>query len=238
MPKAVQLAARGLIGVGRAEPLQVDRLRRFEARAEFGKRHMPRQVGFAAVTATVEEAADAAERQSDCHARCDQVGHRQERQAVLQDEDDEPERGADQAAVDDEPAFGILAISRTGATMPRWRAGTARSAPGCCCCPAGGVWRWPGRLPSLWLMLLFAIGAVAMRGAGCTVNDLTDRDFDRQVARTRNRPLASGRLGTREALLFIAAQCLVGLLVLAALNRTAALVALRQRAADRRLSRS
>ena len=67
-------------------------------------------------------------------------------------------------------------------------------------------------------MLLFAIGAVAMRGAGCTINDLADRDFDRQVARTRNRPLAAGRLGTREALLFIAAQCLVGLLVLAALN--------------------
>ena len=62
-------------------------------------------------------------------------------------------------------------------------------------------------LPSPWLMLLFAIGAVAMRGAGCTVNDLTDREFDRQVARTRNRPLAAGRLGPREALLFIAAQC-------------------------------
>ena len=82
-----------------------------------------------------------------------------------------------------------------------------------------------GPLPSPWLMLLFAIGAVAMRGAGCTVNDLTDRAFDRQVARTRNRPLASGRLGTREALLFIAAQCLVGLLVLTALNWSAILIA-------------
>jgi 4-hydroxybenzoate polyprenyltransferase len=82
-----------------------------------------------------------------------------------------------------------------------------------------------GPLPSLWLMLLFALGAVAMRGAGCTVNDLTDRRFDRQVARTRNRPLASGRLGTREAFLFIAAQCLVGLLVLTALNWPAVLIA-------------
>jgi 4-hydroxybenzoate polyprenyltransferase len=82
-----------------------------------------------------------------------------------------------------------------------------------------------GPLPSPWLMLLFAIGAVAMRGAGCTVNDLADRAFDRQVARTRNRPLASGRLGAREALLFIAAQCLVGLLVLTALNWAAVLIA-------------
>ncbi|MFZ1425242.1 MAG: 4-hydroxybenzoate octaprenyltransferase [Geminicoccaceae bacterium] len=83
-----------------------------------------------------------------------------------------------------------------------------------------------GPLPSPWLMLLFAIGAIAMRGAGCTVNDLTDRDFDRKVARTRNRPLASGRLGVREALLFIVAQSLVGLLVLLGLNWPAALVAI------------
>ena len=74
-------------------------------------------------------------------------------------------------------------------------------------------------------MLLFALGAIAMRGAGCTVNDLADREFDRKVARTRNRPLAAGRLGLREALLFIAAQSLVGLLVLTALNWPAALVA-------------
>ena len=80
-------------------------------------------------------------------------------------------------------------------------------------------------LPSPWLMLLFAVGAVAMRGAGCTINDLADRGFDRQVARTRNRPLAAGRVSPRAALLFVAAQMLVGLLVLLALNRTAALVA-------------
>lgn len=78
----------------------------------------------------------------------------------------------------------------------------------------------------LWLMALFAVGAVAMRGAGCTINDLADRDFDRQVARTRDRPLASGRLGTRDALLFIAAQMLVGLMVLLALGTTAQIVAL------------
>lgn len=83
-----------------------------------------------------------------------------------------------------------------------------------------------GGIPDPWLMLLFAIGAVAMRGAGCTINDLADRDFDRQVARTRNRPLAAGRIGGREAVLFVAAQSLVGLGVLTALNGTAALVAI------------
>jgi 4-hydroxybenzoate polyprenyltransferase len=82
-----------------------------------------------------------------------------------------------------------------------------------------------GPLPSPWLMALFAIGAVAMRGAGCTLNDLADRKFDRQVARTRNRPLAAGRIRVRVALLFVAAQSLVGLMVLAGLNLSAALVA-------------
>ena len=81
-------------------------------------------------------------------------------------------------------------------------------------------------LPNVWLLPLLALGAVAMRGAGCTINDLADRDFDRRVERTRNRPLAAGRVGTREALLFVAAQCLVGLLVLNALDWTAVLVAL------------
>jgi 4-hydroxybenzoate polyprenyltransferase len=81
-------------------------------------------------------------------------------------------------------------------------------------------------LPNPWLLPLLAMGAIAMRGAGCTINDLADRDFDRRVERTRNRPLAAGRVGAREALLFVAAQCLVGLLVLTALNWTAVLVAL------------
>jgi 4-hydroxybenzoate polyprenyltransferase len=83
-----------------------------------------------------------------------------------------------------------------------------------------------GVVPDPLLMLLFAVGAVAMRGAGCTVNDLADRDFDRLVARTRGRPLAAGRVSTRAALLFVAAQSMVGLLVLLALDTTAALVAL------------
>jgi 4-hydroxybenzoate polyprenyltransferase len=80
--------------------------------------------------------------------------------------------------------------------------------------------------PSLWLALLFLIGAFAMRGAGCTINDMTDRDLDAKVERTRHRPLASGRLSMNQALLFLGAQLLVGLIVLVQLNGAAILVAL------------
>lgn len=73
---------------------------------------------------------------------------------------------------------------------------------------------WPDPL----LLGLMAVGAFVMRGAGCTINDLADRDIDRRVARTRERPLAAGRLGTRTALAFTAAQMLVGLAVLVALS--------------------
>ena len=83
----------------------------------------------------------------------------------------------------------------------------------------------PGR-PAWWLIPLFGIGAVAMRGAGCVINDLTDRDLDARVARTRERPLASGRLGVPQALGFLALQLLVGLLVLLPLNGPAVGVAL------------
>ena len=78
--------------------------------------------------------------------------------------------------------------------------------------------------PDFRLALLFAIGAIAMRGAGCTINDLLDREFDRKVARTANRPLAAGRVGIGEALAFVAVQCLVGLLVLVQLPLPAVLV--------------
>ncbi|PKQ09027.1 MAG: 4-hydroxybenzoate octaprenyltransferase [Alphaproteobacteria bacterium HGW-Alphaproteobacteria-12] len=72
--------------------------------------------------------------------------------------------------------------------------------------------------PSPWLMLLFAIGAVAMRGAGCTYNDIVDRDFDAAVARTRLRPIPSGAVSVKAAWAFLMAQCLVGLAVLVSLN--------------------
>jgi 4-hydroxybenzoate polyprenyltransferase len=66
--------------------------------------------------------------------------------------------------------------------------------------------------------VLFAIGAVMMRAAGCVVNDLWDRDIDRRVARTATRPLASGMLRPRQALVFLAALLLAGLAVLSRLN--------------------
>ena len=68
--------------------------------------------------------------------------------------------------------------------------------------------------PSLRLLLLFAIGAVVMRGAGCTVNDIVDRDFDRRVTRTAGRPIASGAITLPRAFLFLALQLLIGLVIL------------------------
>jgi 4-hydroxybenzoate polyprenyltransferase len=72
-------------------------------------------------------------------------------------------------------------------------------------------------VPNLWHMLLFAIGAVAMRGAGCTYNDLVDRDIDAKVERTRSRPLPSGQVTPRQAKIFMLAQVAVGAAVLLAL---------------------
>ncbi|WP_419827111.1 4-hydroxybenzoate octaprenyltransferase [Sphingomonas sp.] len=77
----------------------------------------------------------------------------------------------------------------------------------------------PGR--SMRLILLLGIGAVAMRGAGCVYNDIVDRDLDARVARTRARPLASGRIRPRAAWLWLACLCLVGLGVLLCLPRLA-----------------
>ncbi len=74
------------------------------------------------------------------------------------------------------------------------------------------------RTPSLWYALLFLLGAFAMRGAGCCWNDIVDRDYDAGVARTKSRPIPSGQISVRQALVFMAALCLVGLLVLVQLN--------------------
>jgi len=72
--------------------------------------------------------------------------------------------------------------------------------------------------PSLRLLALFAIGSIVMRGAGCTVNDILDRDIDGLVERTRSRPIPSGEVSARGAVLFLALQLLVGLLVLLQFN--------------------
>jgi 4-hydroxybenzoate polyprenyltransferase len=75
------------------------------------------------------------------------------------------------------------------------------------------------RLPSLWHIVLFFIGAFAMRGAGCTWNDLVDRDLDTRVERTRSRPIPSKQVTVAQATVFMLAQALVGLLVLIQFNR-------------------
>jgi len=72
----------------------------------------------------------------------------------------------------------------------------------------------PGQLPDGYVMVLFAIGALVMRGAGCTINDIVDRDFDAKVARTATRPLASGRLSLKQALIFLAMQLGVAFIIL------------------------
>ena len=75
------------------------------------------------------------------------------------------------------------------------------------------------RGPDLLHLLLFLIGAIAMRGAGCTYNDILDRKLDAGVERTRNRPLPSGRVTIGAAAVFLVAQALVGLAVLLSFNR-------------------
>ena len=72
--------------------------------------------------------------------------------------------------------------------------------------------------PSLLYILLFGVGAVVMRGAGCTWNDITDRDYDAKVARTATRPIPSGEVTVRGAFIFLAAQMAVGLAVLVSFN--------------------
>jgi len=73
--------------------------------------------------------------------------------------------------------------------------------------------------PSLLHIALFFVGAFAMRGAGCTWNDIVDRDLDAAVERTRSRPIPSGQVSVMEAAAFLIVQALVGLAVLLAFNR-------------------
>ena len=84
-----------------------------------------------------------------------------------------------------------------------------------------------GGLREHWPLLLWLFaGAVAMRGAGCVYNDIVDRDLDARVARTRDRPLASGRVSVRAAWMWLVALCMIGLIVLLRLRWQAQAVAL------------
>lgn len=87
---------------------------------------------------------------------------------------------------------------------------------------AGGLSRM--NMADWKIFALFGIGAVIMRGAGCVINDLWDRDFDKAVERTRNRPLASGSVSVRAALFFLAFLLFLGLLILLQLSLVAILL--------------
>lgn len=99
-----------------------------------------------------------------------------------------------------------------------------RSAVTYCCCLHAGTWllAWPcfwsialaapaGSLPDLKLLALFGTGAILLRGAGCTVNDLWDKDLDTQVERTKSRPLASGALSITQGLGELSASLVVSI---------------------------
>ena len=83
-----------------------------------------------------------------------------------------------------------------------------------------------GGVPNLYHAALFLIGAIAMRGAGCVVNDLADQDFDASVERTRNRPLPSGRVSRQQAIIFLSVLLLIGLVVLLQFNRLTIITAI------------
>lgn len=82
-----------------------------------------------------------------------------------------------------------------------------------------GLWFAANGLPSLHILLIFSLGVVLMRSAGCAVNDYADRDFDAHVERTRQRPLATGEVSQREALLIAGGLALLAFLLILPLNR-------------------
>lgn len=81
-----------------------------------------------------------------------------------------------------------------------------------------GLSALPGHLPDLSMLALFGAGAFIMRGAGCTINDLWDRNLDGKVERTRNRPLVTGQVTPFDAVVFLSAQLGIGCFILLQLN--------------------
>jgi len=86
------------------------------------------------------------------------------------------------------------------------------------------TWSWQSAGWFAWLMVLFGLGALLMRGAGCTWNDITDRDFDAKVERTRTRPIPSGQVSLTQAFAFLGLQMLISLGILLQFNTFAILV--------------
>ena len=80
--------------------------------------------------------------------------------------------------------------------------------------------------PHAWVLLVFVAGALLMRSAGCAINDFADRDFDRHVARTRDRPLTSGKVSPREALAVFAVLGLAAFALVLTMNRLTVMLSL------------
>lgn len=80
------------------------------------------------------------------------------------------------------------------------------------------LWLASGGLPDLYILGVFVFGAILMRSAGCVINDYADRNFDGHVQRTCNRPLATGEITSKQALLFFAVLCLIAFALVLTLN--------------------
>ena len=80
---------------------------------------------------------------------------------------------------------------------------------------------WQDIMGNLWLFILFGIGAMVMRGAGCCLNDIADRNIDIDVARTKDRPIPAGTISIKQAICFMAMLSTLGLIILLQFNNFA-----------------
>ena len=80
---------------------------------------------------------------------------------------------------------------------------------------------WRDPMGNVWLFILFGIGAIVMRGAGCCLNDIADRNLDFAVARTKDRPIPSGIISVKKAIFFMSMLCSLGLIILLQFNNFA-----------------
>jgi 4-hydroxybenzoate polyprenyltransferase len=87
-----------------------------------------------------------------------------------------------------------------------------------------GLWLASNGQPQIAHLLIFSVGCFLMRSAGCAINDYADRDFDKHVSRTKNRPVTSGRVSPKEALLVAALLALISFLLILPLNLFAQLL--------------
>ncbi len=88
------------------------------------------------------------------------------------------------------------------------------------------LWIAAGGVPHLDVLMVFVLGVLIMRAAGCVINDYADRDLDRHVKRTRERPLTTGAVSEREALILFAALCLAAFALVLLMNRLTVLLSL------------